>query len=30
MEALNSIQLEILKSFTNHHSEKELLEIKKY
>jgi hypothetical protein len=29
MEALNPIQLEILKLFNNHHSEKELLEIKK-
>lgn len=29
MEALNPIQLEILKMFNNHHSEEELLEIKK-
>lgn len=29
MDALNPIQLEILKLFNNHRSEKELLEIKK-
>jgi hypothetical protein len=29
METLNPIQLEILKLFNNHHSEKELLEIKR-